>query len=171
MCPAGNYRFIWPEGLSPLTTSRYNIIFTSFKGIKSSLEHAVLQMTNWFAGDQIRNVASIGGNIMTSSPISDLNQIWLAMKCELEFCHLENGKLVTSCHNIAEGFFTGYRKNIVKPRNWSICCSLSPFYGIFPSAILRSKWSQFITKLKIPLMKPNAFVASYKGSFSYSSNQ
>ena len=83
-------------------------------------------MANWFAGDQIRNVASIGGNIMTSSPISDLNQIWLALKCELEFCHMENGKIVTSCHNIADGFFTGYRKNIVKQRYWSIFRSLAP---------------------------------------------
>ena len=81
------------------------------------MEHAVLQMVNWFAGDQIRNVASIGGNIMTSSPISDLNQIWLALKCDLEFCKMEGDKLVTSCHNISDGFFTGYRRNIVQPRN------------------------------------------------------
>ena len=33
----------------------------------------VLQMARWFAGTQIRNVASIGGNICTASPISDLN--------------------------------------------------------------------------------------------------
>ena len=30
--------------------------------------------------------------------------------------------------------------------------------------------SQFITKLKIPLMKPNAFVASYKGPFPTSNH-
>ena len=73
-------------------------------------------MANWFAGDQIRNVASIGGNIMTSSPISDLNQVWLALRCELEFCKMDGDKLVTSCHNMADGFFTGYRRNIVQPR-------------------------------------------------------
>ena len=141
--------------LRPITTARCFLFFyinwnsilfhfrgsyqSVFKRSKSSLEHAVLQMTNWFAGDQIRNVASIGGNIMTSSPISDLNQIWLALKCELEFCHMENGKLVTTSHNIADGFFTGYRKNIVKPRNWLKCCSLAPLACFFLNAVLWSK--------------------------------
>ena len=92
------------------------IQLSKIKKAKSSLEHAVLQMANWFAGDQIRNVASIGGNIMTSSPISDLNQVWLALRCELEFCKMEGDKLVKSCHNMADGFFTGYRRNIVQPR-------------------------------------------------------
>jgi len=32
----------------------------------------------WFAGNQIRNVSAIGGNIVTGSPISDLNPIWMA---------------------------------------------------------------------------------------------
>nr|CAB3267783.1 xanthine dehydrogenase/oxidase-like [Phallusia mammillata] len=39
---------------------------------------AFLDMLHWFAGDQIRNVAAIGGNIMTASPISDLNPILMA---------------------------------------------------------------------------------------------
>lgn len=32
----------------------------------------------WFAGNQIRNVSSLGGNIVTGSPISDLNPVWMA---------------------------------------------------------------------------------------------
>ncbi len=32
----------------------------------------------WFAGNQIRNVSAVGGNIVTGSPISDLNPIWMA---------------------------------------------------------------------------------------------
>ena len=32
-------------------------------------------MLHWFAGKQIRNAAAVGGNIMTGSPISDLNPV------------------------------------------------------------------------------------------------
>ncbi|KAG5679787.1 hypothetical protein PVAND_009325 [Polypedilum vanderplanki] len=41
-------------------------------------------MLHWFSGTQVRNVASIGGNIVTSSPISDLNPILLAAGAKLE---------------------------------------------------------------------------------------
>jgi xanthine dehydrogenase/oxidase len=34
----------------------------------------------WFAGNQIRNVSAIGGNIVTGSPISDLNPLWMASR-------------------------------------------------------------------------------------------
>ena len=35
----------------------------------------VVEMLRWFAGKQIRNVAAVGGNIITGSPISDLNPV------------------------------------------------------------------------------------------------
>ena len=41
---------------------------------------AILDMLHWFAGKQIRNVAAVGGNIMTGSPISDLNPIFMAAR-------------------------------------------------------------------------------------------
>lgn len=43
---------------------------------------AVVDMMHYFAGKQIRNVASIGGNIMTGSPISDLNPLFTAAAIE-----------------------------------------------------------------------------------------
>jgi xanthine dehydrogenase/oxidase len=36
----------------------------------------IVEMLRWFAGKQIRNVAAVGGNIITGSPISDLNQVF-----------------------------------------------------------------------------------------------
>lgn len=42
----------------------------------------IIEMLNWFAGKQIRNVASVGGNIMTGSPISDLIPIFVAAEIE-----------------------------------------------------------------------------------------
>ncbi|KAG8147698.1 hypothetical protein E2320_022476 [Naja naja] len=44
---------------------------------------AVLEQLRWFAGPQIRNVAAIGGNIMTASPISDLNPVLMASGSKL----------------------------------------------------------------------------------------
>ena len=45
---------------------------------ETRLFKAIVEMLHWFAGKQIRNVASVGGNIMTGSPISDLNPIFTA---------------------------------------------------------------------------------------------
>lgn len=39
---------------------------------------AILNQLRWFASNQIRNAASIGGNMCTASPISDLNPVFLA---------------------------------------------------------------------------------------------
>lgn len=49
---------------------------------ETRLYRAIVDMLHWFAGKQIRNVASIGGNIMTGSPISDLNPIFTAASTE-----------------------------------------------------------------------------------------
>ncbi|KAG5676847.1 hypothetical protein PVAND_006654 [Polypedilum vanderplanki] len=75
------------------------------------IEISILDMLHWFAGTQVRNVASIGGNLMTSSPISDLNPILLAANAELEVQSFDNGKRIIK---MDENFFTGYRKNSIK---------------------------------------------------------
>lgn len=49
---------------------------------ETSIYKSIVDMLNWFAGKQIRNVASIGGNIMTGSPISDLIPIFTAGEIE-----------------------------------------------------------------------------------------
>ncbi|XP_045534492.1 xanthine dehydrogenase [Papilio machaon] len=72
----------------------------------------IKDMLYWFAGKQIRNVAAIGGNIMTGSPISDLNPILMSMKVKLNLLSKQGG--VRSVL-MDENFFTGYRRNVVKP--------------------------------------------------------
>ncbi|XP_078351392.1 xanthine dehydrogenase/oxidase-like [Oculina patagonica] len=73
---------------------------------------AILHMLKWFAGHQIRNVGAIGGNIMTASPISDLNPVFMAARCTLLLA-TAGGKIRKV--KLDENFFTGYRKTILGP--------------------------------------------------------
>uniref|UniRef100_A0A8B9W2H2 Xanthine dehydrogenase n=1 Tax=Anas zonorhyncha TaxID=75864 RepID=A0A8B9W2H2_9AVES len=77
---------------------------------KTEVFKAALEQLRWFAGPQIRNVAALGGNIMTASPISDLNPVLMASGSKLTL--VSNGKRTVT---MDENFFTGYRKTIVKP--------------------------------------------------------
>ncbi|KAJ3223048.1 hypothetical protein HK099_001575 [Clydaea vesicula] len=72
---------------------------------------ALLENIRWFAGNQIRNVAAIAGNIVTASPISDLNPIFVAMGAVLTVQSKENGLRKISM----EEFFIGYRKTALLP--------------------------------------------------------
>lgn len=49
---------------------------------ETRLYRSVVKMLHYFAGKQIRNVASVGGNIMTGSPISDMIPIFTAAEIE-----------------------------------------------------------------------------------------
>lgn len=71
---------------------------------------AMIEMMRWFAGKQVRNVASIGGNIMTGSPISDLNPILMAAKCRLEVASVSNKRVIL----MDDKFFTSYRKTCLR---------------------------------------------------------
>ena len=65
----------------------------------------------WFAGKQIRNVGSIGGNIITGSPISDINPIFMASGCKLTLASKHKKRTV----DFDQNFYTGYRKSILEP--------------------------------------------------------
>ncbi|KAK6119792.1 hypothetical protein DH2020_046461 [Rehmannia glutinosa] len=67
---------------------------------------SILEQLKWFAGAQIRNVASIGGNICTASPISDLNPLWMATRAKFQISDCKGN--IRTC--AAEKFFLGYRK-------------------------------------------------------------
>lgn len=73
---------------------------------------AVLEQLQWFAGKQIRNVAAIGGNIMTASPISDLNPVLMASAAKLTLRDRESSRVV----KMEQDFFTGYRRTLVRPQ-------------------------------------------------------
>ena len=96
----------------------------------------IKEMLRWFAGKQIRNVAAIGGNIMTGSPISDLNPIFLAAGCTLKIGSVAGGEKEVP---FDQHFYTGYRRNIVKP-------------------------DQILISIKIPFTNKNQYFVAYKQS-------
>ncbi|GAA5829050.1 hypothetical protein JCM11251_004108 [Rhodosporidiobolus azoricus] len=73
---------------------------------------AIKEQLRYFAGMQIRNAASVGGNIATASPISDLNPVWLAVGAKLRVVSptTNNGEPFTLDMGAPDGFFTGYRQ-------------------------------------------------------------
>ncbi|XP_076807856.1 xanthine dehydrogenase/oxidase-like [Clavelina lepadiformis] len=73
---------------------------------------AVLDALHWFAGDQIRNVAVLGGNVMTASPISDLNPILMACESEAKFMLHSRGERTLK---MDQDFFPSYRKTAAMP--------------------------------------------------------
>lgn len=58
---------------------------------------------------QIRNTASLGGNIVTGSPISDLNPLWMCARST--FTTAGQGSEPRTLP--ARGFFLGYRRAIL----------------------------------------------------------
>ncbi len=72
----------------------------------------MIRMLHWFAGKQIRNVASLGGNLATASPISDFSQILLAARSQVRLVDVNRG--TTSSITMDESFFTGYRRTVMK---------------------------------------------------------
>ncbi len=67
-------------------------------------------MLDWFASNQIRNMACIGGNIVTASPISDLNPMLLACGAVLKLSSHSGERLVP----VSE-FFLSYRRVNMQP--------------------------------------------------------
>ncbi|PVD25794.1 hypothetical protein C0Q70_13454 [Pomacea canaliculata] len=78
---------------------------------KTRIFSAFIEMLQWFAGHQIRNVAALGGNIMTASPISDLNPLLLACGAVLQVVGIDGTvrKIVMDSK-----FFVGYRQTVVQ---------------------------------------------------------
>lgn len=69
------------------------------------------EMLHWFAARQVRNRATLGGNIGTASPIGDLPPVLLSLDACLRIASLEGERIIA----LAE-FFKGYRQTDLKPQ-------------------------------------------------------
>ena len=78
---------------------------------------AVLDQLRWFAGAQVKAVATLGGNAATASPISDLNPLWVAFGAAFDLFRADpaapGGVSLRSVP--AASFFTGYRSTALRP--------------------------------------------------------
>ncbi|EFJ45339.1 hypothetical protein VOLCADRAFT_63971 [Volvox carteri f. nagariensis] len=90
----------------------------AFKGLiasrprhEVSAMEAVVNQLRWFAGNQIRNVSALGGNIVTGSPISDLNPLWMAAGATFVALGKDTGERAVR----ASEFFLGYRFVDLRP--------------------------------------------------------
>lgn len=79
---------------------------TLLQGVFPSLD----EMLHWFAACQIRNRATIGGNIGTASPIGDLAPVLLALDAEICLASLAGERWLPLVE-----FFRGYRQTDLQP--------------------------------------------------------
>jgi xanthine dehydrogenase/oxidase len=93
---------------------------------------ALLHQLRYFAGPQVRNVATPAGNIATASPISDLNPVFVATGTIL-YAKTIDGEISIPMKE----FFKGYRTTALPP-------------------------TAVITRLSIPLCGQGEFVRAYK---------
>jgi xanthine dehydrogenase small subunit len=80
-------------------------IETQLQGVFPSLD----EMLHWFAARQVRNRATLGGNIGTASPIGDLPPVLLSLDAELILAGSSGERRIP----LAE-FFLGYRQTALQ---------------------------------------------------------
>ncbi|UZJ56031.1 hypothetical protein CBS101457_005351 [Exobasidium rhododendri] len=100
------------------------ILAVETDGYAKQVYRAILSNMSHFASNQIRNVATLGGNISTASPISDLNPVWMALDASIEYIDASKGMSFNDDASLVEqasktiqmkDFFQGYRKTALPP--------------------------------------------------------
>ncbi len=86
------------------------VTIEKFREWASNYYKPLLPMLDVFASIQIRNVATIGGNLSTASPIGDLIPLMIALKARLKLAGSQGQRWVE-----VEDYITGYRKNSLLP--------------------------------------------------------
>ncbi|KAF8057662.1 XDH1 [Scenedesmus sp. PABB004] len=94
---------------------------------------AAAEQLRWFAGRQIRNVGTLGGNIATASPISDLNPLWMAFGATFVLAGARGARREVPATN----FFLAYRKVDMAP-------------------------TELLLAVRIPFTRPGEFAKEYK---------
>jgi xanthine dehydrogenase small subunit len=97
------------------------------------------EMIHWFAARQVRNRATLGGNIGTASPIGDLPPVLLALDAELKLVSLDGERVMSLSR-----FFRGYRQTELQPGE--VIQSVWIPRGITPGATQRISQSYKIGK-------------------------
>ena len=88
----------------------------------------------WFGSPLIRNAGTIGGNLMTGSPIGDTLPAMIVLGCELELQGMNGTRIVP-----IDQFYTGYRQTVLAA-------------------------DELLTNVRIPLVYPPQLFKLYKVS-------
>lgn len=95
---------------------------------------ALAEMMHWFGSAQIRNLATLGGNVASASPIGDSLPVLMAYKAILLLQSIDGERTVA-----VENFISGYRKTVLAE-------------------------NEIITKIIIPKPEEGTIVRFYKNS-------
>lgn len=87
----------------------------------------------WFGSKQIRNRATVGGNLMTASPIGDLSVVWMALDAEVALQSRTGVRWVP-----VSSLFTGYRQTAATADELLIAVRVPP--RSVPSGSRRVEW-------------------------------
>jgi len=106
------------EGLRVGASVTINGLRKKIKDLESSNKYiyelrglqAIYHMLSWFASNQIRNVACVAGNIVTASPISDLNPMLMCLGATLRLVSNDGERNIPH-----DKFFLAYRKVDLNP--------------------------------------------------------
>ncbi|KAL2835330.1 Molybdopterin-binding domain of aldehyde dehydrogenase-domain-containing protein [Aspergillus pseudoustus] len=109
--------------------------YTSSNPGYASVLSTITKTLRYFAGRQIRNAASLAGNIATASPISDMNPVLLALDAKVHTLSSQGEDIIIPMISM----FKGYRKTALQP-------------------------ASLITKISIPMPSSDTFdiIESYK---------
>ncbi|UBF23811.1 xanthine dehydrogenase small subunit [Kovacikia minuta CCNUW1] len=110
-------------------------IETNLHGVFPSMD----EMVHWFAARQVRNRATLGGNIGTASPIGDLPPVLLSLDAELTIASAAGTRTLPLVD-----FFKGYRQTDLKPGE--VIVSVTIPKAISPGAVRRLSQSYKIGK-------------------------
>ncbi|KAL1251494.1 hypothetical protein QQF64_019290 [Cirrhinus molitorella] len=78
---------------------------------KSRVYQALVQTLQCLAGKQIRNMATIGGNVLSANPKYDLSSILAAAECTLHIVSNDGAREIC----LSEEFFTDFGKTSLRP--------------------------------------------------------
>ena len=110
-------------------------IETNLQGVFPSLD----EMLHWFAARQIRNRATVGGNLGTASPIGDLPPVLLALDAAVTIASTTETRTV-----LLADFFKGYRQTDLQ--RGEVIVSVTIPTAIAPKAVRRLSQSYKIGK-------------------------